>query len=182
VWWAEYQVNNKRIRKTTHQKDKSAAQEIHDDLIRDAKKHLGVGAVFKGLSETHRGDWAELIASELQKGDGGQVGLLCRRAASRAKVNGRPCLLDYKTLGYALIECGGYCSVTGTPLSFFDAAYLKPSVDRIDNSRGYVLDNIRITCAVANLAMNKWGEPALRQMCAHYARKILLESPTNFPT
>ena len=83
-------------------------------------------------------------------------------------------MIDYAMIGRLLIESGGMCSITGAPLSFSGEPYFKPSLDRIDNARGYTLDNIRITCAVANVAMNKWGEVALRKMCAYYVKKIVL--------
>ncbi|APB99066.1 hypothetical protein [Polynucleobacter asymbioticus] len=33
-----------------------------------------------------------------------------------------------------------------------------PSIDRVDNSKGYTKDNIRILCAFVNIAMNGFGE------------------------
>lgn len=61
------------------------------------------------------------------------------------------------------------CSVTGTPLSLqvMSADGRKPfapSIDRIDNARGYTADNCRIVCLAANIAMNTWGEDILLTM------------------
>jgi len=36
-----------------------------------------------------------------------------------------------------------------------------PSLDRIDNSKGYTRDNVRLVCRIANFAMNIWGDQAL---------------------
>ena len=40
----------------------------------------------------------------------------------------------------------------------------QPSVDRIDPSRGYERDNIRIVCLLVNMAMSNWGEEPLRKI------------------
>ena len=39
-----------------------------------------------------------------------------------------------------------------------------PSLDRIDNSKGYTQDNVRLVCRIANFAMNIWGDQALVQL------------------
>lgn len=39
-----------------------------------------------------------------------------------------------------------------------------PSIDRIDNSRGYEPDNVRLVCLIVNLARNNFGDEALLEM------------------
>jgi len=46
-----------------------------------------------------------------------------------------------------------------------------PSIDRIDNRKGYVPGNVRITCIAANLAMGRWGEEALAKLAKHVVAK-----------
>ena len=41
-----------------------------------------------------------------------------------------------------------------------------PSIDRIDNSKGYEAGNVRMVCVAANFAMNAWGEEALYELAA----------------
>ena len=36
-----------------------------------------------------------------------------------------------------------------------------PSIDRVNCARGYLFDNVRLTCQIANLAMNVWGAEVL---------------------
>lgn len=70
------------------------------------------------------------------------------------------------------------CAVTGTE---FDLVQIHknhgrpfaPSVDRIDSSKGYTLDNIRLVCLAANYAMNQWGESVLDILLAAYLNKKL---------
>ena len=41
-----------------------------------------------------------------------------------------------------------------------------PSIDRIDNSRGYVLDNIQLVTVMANLAKAEFTIADFERMCA----------------
>jgi hypothetical protein len=78
-------------------------------------------------------------------------------------------------------RCEGRCAVSG--LEFSEALVgtgrarrpYAPSLDRIDRSRGYEPDNVRLVTAVANFAMNAWGlEPVLdlaRAMALKYAEE-----------
>ncbi len=57
------------------------------------------------------------------------------------------------------------CSVTGLPLSLEHESNSKanpwaPSIDRIDNSKGYVPSNVRLVCAIYNLARADWPDEA----------------------
>jgi hypothetical protein len=56
----------------------------------------------------------------------------------------------------------GVCEMTGIALDL-DAmlAFNSPSIDRIDNNQGYVIENVRIVCLAMNFAMNTWGEETL---------------------
>ncbi len=46
-----------------------------------------------------------------------------------------------------------------------------PSIDRIDPSGDYTLDNCRIVCTITNLAMNVWGEQPLLRMAQGFTSK-----------
>lgn len=62
----------------------------------------------------------------------------------------------------------GRCMVTGIPFEFERVSGsmrrpFAPSLDRIDSSKGYSADNVRLVCVLVNLAMNEWGlEPLMR--------------------
>lgn len=75
---------------------------------------------------------------------------------------------------------GGRCEVSGIEFDCFPVeGKLKrpwtPSVDRIDNTKGYTPDNCRLICLAVNLAMNEWGEAVLfriaEALTMHRAKK-----------
>ena len=41
-----------------------------------------------------------------------------------------------------------------------------PSIDRLDCSRGYELDNCRLVCTAVNLALNEFGDEVLRKIAS----------------
>lgn len=69
----------------------------------------------------------------------------------------------------------GCCEVTGIPFSLdrmgAHKAPFSPSLDRVDASRGYELDNVRLVCTAVNIAMNQWGEAVFREIAVHYLAK-----------
>lgn len=44
----------------------------------------------------------------------------------------------------------------------------RPSVDRIDCSKGYTTDNIRLVCVAVNYALNEFGDEIFKQICKAY--------------
>ena len=66
-------------------------------------------------------------------------------------------------------RAGGRCEVSGIRFSMERAkhhrkAMWSPSIDRIDNSRGYEADNCRLVCVAVNLALNEFGEDVLTRI------------------
>jgi hypothetical protein len=73
------------------------------------------------------------------------------------------------------IERQGFkCAVTGIRFladpSSGRARPYTPSFDRIDNSNGYTIDNVRIVVFAANLMMLDWGEQVFHRVSASYQR------------
>jgi hypothetical protein len=66
------------------------------------------------------------------------------------------------------------CSVTGLPMTLEivnGARPYSPSVDRIDPSKDYTIENCRVVCTITNLAMNVWGEQPLLRMAQGFTSK-----------
>lgn len=61
------------------------------------------------------------------------------------------------------------CAVTGIQ---FDLSYRNeyfknprdPSIDRINNSKGYTADNIQLVCAWYNLMKNEWSDDEIKTL------------------
>ena len=109
------------------------------------------------------------------------------RIVIRAKQNakGRSRVKEFTlTTGQAvamLIASNYQCSVTGVPLSLDFESHdgrkpYAPSIDRIDNTKGYTEDNCRVVCLAANIAMNTWGEGVLMNMLKHAQMKLVLDT------
>lgn len=75
-------------------------------------------------------------------------------------------------------SCRSRCQMTGIRFALVDAMapYERqpwaPSLDRIDRSRGYVAGNCRLICAIANIAMNTWGEGPLLTLADALVRQF----------
>lgn len=59
------------------------------------------------------------------------------------------------------------CSVTGISLSWTwdgqDKNPWGPSLDRIDNAKGYTVDNVRVVCWIFNLAKSTWTDDVVER-------------------
>jgi hypothetical protein len=101
---------------------------------------------------------------------------------SRAKELSRTCSIDAKDIEVILLSSGGRCAVTGLKfdLSECNGQGKRPfyhSVDRIDSSKGYTTNNIRLVCLAANIAMLHWGESVLSEVATGYVmRKYAISS------
>lgn len=106
--------------------------------------------------------------------------------------------LTVEDVAAALEKAGGRCSVTEHPFSMEWPSGMRvrpwsPSIDRIDATKGYHADNIRIVCAFVNIAMNGFGDAqfhlVLRRIIDAAVKAELAKlgitishDPQNFPT
>lgn len=87
-------------------------------------------------------------------------------ARKRAALKGWPCTLTEGEMAALVRRADGRCMVTG--ISFDHKASLShyhrpfaPSLDRLKNTDGYTLENVRLVCVAVNIAMKQWGEDVL---------------------
>lgn len=103
------------------------------------------------------------------------------KAAHRDKGRDRECAIDAEWMRQKLAEQDYKCALTGIPFAperRRDSGWLKnpyaPSLDRIDNAKGYEPGNVRVVLSAVNYALNEWGDAVLLEiaigMVAH-ARK-----------
>ncbi len=100
--------------------------------------------------------------------------IVLRKVLNRARGRARVRTLDFDVDMAHLLslwrEQKGRCAVSG--LSFTEEwkgeSFVKtpfgPSLDRIDSSKGYMQENVRLVCMAANFALNQWGDDILRRL------------------
>jgi hypothetical protein len=94
---------------------------------------------------------------------------LYRRARASAQERGIRFELAFGHIHRLFQRAKGRCEVTGIHFSMEkpDGASFRPwapSIDRINSAEGYHIDNCRLVCAYANMAMNQLGPVGLMQL------------------
>lgn len=93
---------------------------------------------------------------------------LCGNAEKRARDKGFDFDVTLDYLRQVLANQGGLCYFFKVPLhidgSTADSLY-QVSLDRLDNSRGYVRGNVALTCVAANLSRNKFSAEEFAKFC-----------------
>lgn len=80
---------------------------------------------------------------------------------------------------YGLMRGTGFrCAVSGVAFAKSFVGYGKrdpwaPSIDRIENRQGYTLENVRVVCLAANIAMSDWGLDVLIRLSRGIHRSSL---------
>ena len=77
--------------------------------------------------------------------------------------------VDYDYIAKLLIDQNYKCAHTGIHMTWENNSPYKVSPDRIDNNKGYVRGNIRLTCWQANCARGRYHDEHFKTMCAHAA-------------
>lgn len=88
---------------------------------------------------------------------------LCAIIYKRAKNKNIDCTLTIEEIDALLEKSGGKCALTGIKFDMLNDKQYRtrpwiPSIDRIDNTRGYTIDNVRLIANAVNLALNEFGD------------------------
>jgi hypothetical protein len=108
----------------------------------------------------------------------GRMVELCKSAAKRAKQKHIEYTLSSSFLEELWSIQEGKCALTRIEFQIPQertggkASPFAPSIDRIDCSKGYTPDNVRLVCVVVNYALNEFGEDVFRQICQAYLSEI----------
>lgn len=89
----------------------------------------------------------------------GRASKLLRAALTRAQQKGLPMDITHEWIKERLVE--GVCAVTGLPFVLEINRTRKhpraPSLDRIDSTKGYTQDNVRVVLWAVNAGCMEWG-------------------------
>ena len=78
---------------------------------------------------------------------------------------------------YRIWPCDNKCPVMGTEFVRGDPRHNSPSLDRIDNSRGYVPGNIQIISDLANKMKQNASPGQLERFCEYYGKNDSTAGP-----
>lgn len=100
---------------------------------------------------------------------------LFKTAKSRANLKGLEFSIDFEWLWELYNIQSGKCLLTGIQFKMernkYNERFSFPfsiSIDRIDSGQGYTKTNTRLVCTIVNLALNRFGDEAFKQMCESF--------------
>lgn len=157
IWHVRKQHNNQRIERCLGTADREVAMERARQLMTTFCEFA--------LTET----WAEQV----------KIGLVPTRGwlwkLWQGGVRRQPdSTLTLDDLERIALRSGGRCEVSGIP--FDHARGVMPyqaSIDRIEGSRPYTADNVRMVCLIVNFCMGKWGPAAFEHLAISMAARYL---------
>jgi hypothetical protein len=104
----------------------------------------------------------------------GRLYTLLNAAQGRAKKNNLHIDIDLNFLLNLYEQQQGKCKLTNIEFTFINRSSgnnfnpFNPSIDKIDATKGYTKDNVRLVCTIVNLALNTFGEGDFKIMCEAY--------------
>lgn len=112
------------------------------------------------------------------KSERGRIVDLYRSAKRRAKNKNIVFELSTQWIEELWTKQNGKCALT--QIEFLipqertggKASPFAPSIDRIDCSKGYTKDNVRLVCVAVNYALNEFGEEIFKQICISYLESL----------
>ena len=172
AWYVMGTHERKRYRVSTGCADLASAKRRMDSI------YYGINSAWRGAEGSDMNGWKAAIKAMLDQ------------QRYHAKARGIPHKLKPEEVFDLLVDAGFRCTVSGIevapPRKGKDESGQrdpwKMSVDRIDTRHGYTIDNVRIVCLAANLAMNEWGYDTMLRLARAVARNASAARPENWHT
>jgi hypothetical protein len=101
---------------------------------------------------------------------------LVKDAKCRAKKKGIPFNITNEFIFYLIEENAMRCAKTGALMTFFKNNPNKLSIDRIDSSGGYTVDNVQLVTVAVNKAKGPMTEKEFDTMCMDVVKKNLFKT------
>lgn len=87
-----------------------------------------------------------------------------------AKRRGHTWAIEKQDLDEIYDRQGGRCALSGLPMTWTGSVAYRPSLDRIDSSKGYYKGNVQFLCSIVNLMKNRITERAFLWLCGLITR------------
>lgn len=143
-------------RKRSYQRQRAQRPDVKEKRAAYAREY--------GIRNAGKKAAAEAVRKMERRGQ-----LLVTNARMRAKKRGLVFDLDGHVHDIQSRIDAGSCELTGYPFNLSGGrTFDSPSIDRIDASKGYTHDNVRIVLHMVNAAMGDWGDGPLRQVMMHW--------------
>ncbi|MGH1542169.1 MAG: hypothetical protein ACRBHB_17205 [Arenicella sp.] len=150
IWQFSKGTGENRIRKSTGERNFDKA------LIKAKQMSNSITLNNKRLySKVHKNDYIRVFKES-------------KKRAKKASIDYNISDIEQSKL---INRCSGCCEVTGIKFRLMRNKKPKerdpfmPSLDRIDSSKCYSYNNVRLVCISVNLAMNTWGDWVLKEIC-----------------
>lgn len=104
----------------------------------------------------------------------GRIQNCVKGAKKRAGIKKIPYDISIEFIAELWSKQDGKCALTRIDFSVPQerndrkASPFSPSIDRIDCSKGYTKDNVRLVCIAVNYALNEFGEEVFKIICQSY--------------
>lgn len=127
------------------------------------------------LKDVIHDTWAETVNAGAQMK--GWLWRMHYNMHARAKRKDMKAGIGLEVLQQLAIRSNGHCEVSGIRFYLGDAKRhpFQPSVDRIDSSKGYEIENVRFVCLSVNMCMAQWGDEVFHTIAAATTAKKLNE-------
>lgn len=157
--------NGRRLEVSLRTHDRKLAERRASAIVRSEQARFASDA------------WAAYVAAGvLPKG---WLRVMLANTKKRAEKKGGG--LTLTGLELVALRSGGRCEVSGIDFHLDGEPRhpFRPSIDRIDSSAGYDIDNVRMVCLAVNLCMSHWGEAVFMKIAAAALSKKLSEISMN---
>jgi len=167
--WLGYQKACKECQKESNRKFK----ENNPNYFKEKGKEHYKKEENKERYNKYRNDFLRR-RSERSKTVRGKLYDLLSAAQTRAKKNNLEFDLDLDFLIELCENQNGKCKLTNIDFTFnlregnLHFNPFNPSIDKINHTKGYTKDNIRLVCVIVNLSLNQFGEEVFKKMCNSY--------------
>jgi len=182
VWWVEKCIKGKRYRFSTQKTDLDGAKTVLEMFtMGSVTEHGGIRFPYikapdKSQTDPREDAWSGYVSEQVDA----QRSWFWQTLSSFDKRTRKKGYFDNPMseaeLVRLLLESSGRCAVSGLLFEFGPGSEKSPcrcSVDRIDSTIGYTLENCRAVCLCVNYALNAWGEGALLKMAQGVVLKAL---------